>query len=299
MGILIDKVLIIAKQNNIQNYEEFISTFKLSDRMKSVIQIIMNLFLLISFYVMIAGFGAYFSQQWQIPSYIGIAIIILLCYKILLGNIETLMKVNTFLVPILILALLMLAGNNLNLGVLIQEPVGETTLARAIGKAILYTSYNSIVLIPILLSLAGCIKQKTQIKQIALICTILLIFLAISVFCLIQTIDIDISKIELPTVYVAGTMHKSYQILYGIIILAAIYTSAISAGYGFLEKYQTKQKQYKRNLIIMCAVAFFVSKVGFTTLVNLLYPICGVLGFLQMLIILLAKKIQRHTKKPL
>lgn len=288
MGILIYKIFTMSKQEKLENYEQFIESFRVNDKIKSVIQIIMNIFLLISFYVMIAGFSAYFLQEWQIPTYIGTGIIVLLCYKIFMGNIETLMKVNTLLVPILILSILLLTYQNI-----ISMPhhfVPQTTMIQAILKAIIYTSYNSIVLIPMLLSLAKCIKKKTQITTISVICSILLSLIALCVFALIQTIDIDINKIELPIVYVAGKMNKTYQILYGVIILASIYTSAISAGYGFLEKYQQNKKQYKTKVILLCAVAFFVSKIGFTTLVNLLYPICGMLGLLQMILILKKSK---------
>ncbi len=280
----------MSKQENIENYEQFINSFGVSKRVKNVIQIIMNLFLLISFYVMIAGFSAYFSQEWQIPASIGTGIIVLLCYKILIGNIETLMKVNTLLVPILILAIMLLTYQNQNAITLPLYSVNQTTMIEAITKAIIYTSYNSIVLIPMLLSLAKCIRKKIDITAIAIVCIIILTLLALSVFAILQTIDIDISKIELPTVYVAGQMNKSYQILFGIVILASIYTSAISAGYGFLEKYKVSKKQYKTKVIIMCAIAFFVSKIGFTTLVNLLYPICGVLGLFQMILILKKNK---------
>lgn len=286
MGILIYKIFTISKKENIENYEQLIHHFGLSERLKQVIQIIMNLFLLISFYVMVAGFSAYFSQEWQIPSYIGTAIIVILCYKIFMGNIETLMKVNTLLVPILMLAIIFLTYKNQSAILLPLYSVSKGTMVEAMAKAIIYTSYNSIVLIPMLLSLSKWIKKKTDITIISVVCIILLTLLALSVFALLQTIDIDISKIELPTIYIAGQMNKTYQILFGVVILASIYTSAISAGYGFLEKYKVNKKQYKTKVILLCSIAFFVSKIGFTTLVGLLYPICGILGLLQMMLIL-------------
>lgn len=290
MGILIYKIFSISKQENIDNYEQFINHFGLSKTGKSVIQIIMSLFLLISFYVMIAGFSAYFSQTWHIPSYIGTAIIVLLCYQIFMGNIETVMKVNTILVPILILSILLLSYKNQSQISLPIYSVSQSTMLEAIIKAIIYTSYNSIILIPMLLSLAKWVRKHTQIITIVVFCIIILTILALSVFALIQTIDIDISKVELPTVYVAGQMNHHYQILYGVVILASIYTSAISAGYGFLEKYRENKKQYKTKVILMCGIAFFISKIGFATLVNLLYPICGMLGLLQIMLILKKRK---------
>lgn len=289
MGILIYKVLKISQKKNLQHYQELICYFCSNKKIGDIIQTIVQIFLLISFYIMVAGFSAYFWQQCQIPNYIGTAIMIILCYIIFMGNIERLTKLNTVLVPILILSILFLILQNIDAFILLKEEIKTTSQVKAILDAICYTSYNSIVLIPILLPLGKSLKQKSHCMIVATICAIILAILALSVFGLLLKIDIDITKLELPTVYIAGMMQKGYQILYGIVILVSIYTSAVSAGYGFLEKYYQNQKQYKKIVIIMCAIAFLVSNIGFSALVNLLYPIFGILGLIQMILILKKK----------
>lgn len=295
MGIIIYKVLSITKKNQIENYEQFIENLNINQKAKDIIKIIIQTFLLISFYVMIAGFSAYFSQELQIHSYIGTTIIVILCYIIFMGNIERLAKVNEILVPILILTIILLIFQNKEAFNMLEMHTKNQSLAKALWDAILYTSYNSIVLIPILLPLSKNLKQKSNIITVSSLCGIILAILAISIFGLLLKINIDINQIELPTVYVASMMGKSYKILYGIIILVSIYTSAISAGYGFLEKYQKNQKQYKKIAIYICIIAFLVANIGFTTLVNILYPICGMLGLIQ--IILIIKKAWKKEQK--
>lgn len=295
MGIIIYKVLSITKKNKIENYEQFIEHLNISQKAKDIIKIIIQTFLLISFYVMIAGFSAYFSQELQIPSYIGTTIIVILCYIIFMGNIERLAKVNEILVPILILTIIILIFQNKETFNMLEMHTKNQSLTKALWDAILYTSYNSIVLIPILLPLSKNLKQKSNIITVSSLCGIILAILEASIFGLLLKINIDINQIELPTVYVASMMGKSYKILYGIIILVSIYTSAISAGYGFLEKYQKSPKQYKKVAIFICVIAFLVSNIGFTTLVNILYPICGMLGLIQ--IILIIKKAWKKEQK--
>ncbi len=286
MGMLIYKVFVIAKKKNIQNYEQLIHSFHLNKNIENIIQMVIQIFLLISFYIMVAGFSAYFSQEWGLPTYIGTTIIVILCYIILMGNIEGLMKINTILVPILISSILLLTVKNIEVFSYIQQPTKETSILKAIWDAILYTSYNSILLIPILLPLQKKLKQKSHFMAVSIFCIIILTLLAVSIFGLLLKVDIDINQLELPTVYVAGMMQKGYKMMYGIIILVSIYTSAVSAGYAFLEKYQTNPNQYKTNSIIMCIIAFFISNIGFSTLINLLYPIFGILGLIQMILIL-------------
>ena len=286
MSIIIYKVIKITKNNKIENYEQFIEQLYINKTAKDIIKIIIQTFLLISFYVMIAGFSAYFSQELQVPSYIGTTIIVILCYIIFMGNIERLTKVNEILVPILIITIIMLIFQNKEAYNMLEINTKDKSIMKALWDAILYTSYNSIVLIPILLPLSKKLKQKTSIITVSSLCGVILAILAISIFGLLLKINIDINQIELPTVYVAGMMGKGYKIIYGIIILVSIYTSAISAGYGFLEKYQKAPKQYKKIAILICMIAFIVANIGFTTLVNILYPICGMLGLIQILLII-------------
>jgi uncharacterized membrane protein YkvI len=203
-----------------------------------------------------------------------------------MGNIERIIKVNTILVPILIASILLLILKNTTVFTQIQYTTNKTSIIQAIYNAIIYTSYNSIVLIPILVPLSQKINNNKFYITISIICTLILIILAVSIYGLILKIDIDINKIELPTVYVAGMMGTKYQIIYGMVILVSIYTSAISAGYGFLEKYKNNKIKYKKTAILMCLCAFLISNIGFTTLLNLLYPICGLLGLLQLILIL-------------
>ena len=257
--------------------------------MNKIIYIIVNMFLLISFYIMVAGFSAYFAQELGISSIIGSFIIILMCYFIFMGNIKRIVKINTYLVPILIIFILLLIFKNINAIHYIELEINKKLLLKSMWDAIIYASYNSIVLIPILLSLQKFIDNKNQIKSISIIATIILVVLAISIYGVILKIDIDISKIELPTVYVASITGKLYKYFYGAVILMSIYTSAISAGYGFLENYTKDAKKYKIITIIICLTSIFISKIGFTKLIDLLYPIFGVFGIIQILFILKKK----------
>lgn len=70
MGIVTYFILNLAKNKNIEQYKELSQYLNTNEQIGEIIKIIMNLFLLISFYIMVAGFGAYFSQQLGISSFI-------------------------------------------------------------------------------------------------------------------------------------------------------------------------------------------------------------------------------------
>lgn len=83
-----------------------------------------------------------------------------------------------------------------------------------------------------------------------------------------------------------GSLGVCYKYLYGVIILGAIVTTAISSAFGFLNNVSKNKKKYKMINLIICVCAVFVSQFGFSNLVNLLYPVFGVLGLVQMGLIL-------------
>ncbi len=286
IGIIIYKVLKISKEKDIANYKQLIKHINKNSKTNEIVKIIINIFLLISFYVMIAGFSAYFSQELGIPSIIGTITVVTLCYMIFMGNIESIIKVNTILIPILTISIIILILKNIDAYTYISGKTTQSSIIESIYNGILYSSYNSITLIPIIIPLKKYLVTKKQTKQVSVITIIILIILAMTIYGLLLKVDIDINKLDLPTVYVASMNGKIYKYLYGGIILFAIFTSSISAGYSILENYEKDRKRYKKIALLLCVSSILVSKIGFSTLVNLLYPIFGLLGTVQIVMLL-------------
>lgn len=68
IGIIVYKTLKITKEYNIENYSDFSKHINKNNKINEITKKIINIFLLLSFYVMIAGFSAYFSQELGIPN---------------------------------------------------------------------------------------------------------------------------------------------------------------------------------------------------------------------------------------
>ena len=203
-----------------------------------------------------------------------------------MGNIESIIKVNTILIPILTISIIILILKNIDAYTYISGKTTQSSIIESIYNGILYSSYNSITLIPIIIPLKKYLVTKKQTKQVSVITIIILIILAMTIYGLLLKVDIDINKLDLPTVYVASMNGKIYKYLYGGIILFAIFTSSISAGYSILENYEKDRKRYKKIALLLCVSSILVSKIGFSTLVNLLYPIFGLLGTVQIVMLL-------------
>lgn len=294
IGIVIYKTLRISMKLKEEEYEAFLKSIipeKLRDNKILIFTInnIINIFLLISFFIMVSGFASYFFQEFQASKIYGGIIIAILSLITFFKDINGIVKINTYLIPILILLVILLGAKQINCGKLCFNNFQESNV-RWILSSILYASYNSITLIPMLVSMKKMIKSKKQINQIVTIVTTVMTVLSVIIYFLIQVFIKDLEGIEIPIVYIAGLLGNIYKYLYGFVILVAIFTTAISAGYSFLVNCTKSKKQYTYWAIIMCVTSVLVSKLSFSGLINLLYPIFGYLGIIQIIFILNLKK---------
>ena len=297
MGIIIYNSLSIIVKKRIKTYKEFLNEifYKNKDsKIKDVINIIINTFIIISFYIMIAGGGAYFEEQFSINKVIGSIILAVICYLILRKSTKGLIKMSQILVPLLIIFIAIIGILNIlniNFSNLINY-MTENNRTNWLISAILYSSYNSILLIPVLITLNNSIEKERNIKFIAIFTTIIITILSILLFFILTKVDVNINNLEMPAVYVISKMYPLLKILYGLILLASILTTAISLGNSIMQN-----MGINKNITnaILCVTAVLVSNFGFSNLVNILYPLFGYLGVVQILGIFY-KNIEKNTK---
>lgn len=255
-------------------------------KFENILNFIINLFLLTTFFIMCAGFSAYFYQEFGISKIYSSIVIAILSYIILNKNMKGLFALNSILMPIVIIILIILGIKSLSVNSILP---GTSDNAIWIIQAILYASYNTITISSVLIPMNKNINQKRDSIKIVIISSITILILGLIIFLLLLNIKEDISKIELPAVYASRNIGKIYQYLYGIIILGAIITTAISSAFGFLNNVSENQKQYTLMNKLICFISIFVSLFGFSNLVNNLYPLFGILGIIQLILIIKCK----------
>ena len=126
-------------------------------------------------------------------------------------------------------------------------------------------------------------------KSIGISISIIFFILASILYAVLLKGTGGIEGAELPLIHVIRKFGPVYQGVYGIVIVTAIYTSAIAAGHGFLENCSKNKKIYRTISICICISAIFASKIGFSYLVELLYPVFGLLGLIHVTYIILKK----------
>ena len=288
ISLVIYKTLKIICENNIENYNKFLMKFIKNTRITRLINIVLNILLLVTFYIMIAGFGAYFEQELGINSIIGSAILAILSAIVFFTNVKGVLKVSEFLVPLLLIFVILIGFQNL-LTIDINTDI-LTTKKGWLLSSIVYCSYNIILLIPTLISIKDQITKQKNIKYISILCGIFMITMSILIYMLLMKCDIEVQTLEMPVVYVITNFFPEYKIVYAFIILASIFTTAISLGIGFLQNMCKNRKVYQQLFAFMCITSILISKIGFSKLVNLLYPFFGYIGIIQIFAILSYKK---------
>lgn len=287
-GIIIYKVLNKTKENKIVHYKELLE--KINPKYKKInvlISWVVNAFLLISFYIMIAGFSAYVNQIYQIPNIMSSIFFIFICYLVFRKSLNGVMKANEILVPLLIAFVIYLGIKNIPFLIQSKGQIYiETSNKGWLSNAILYASYNSIILIPVLTTLKNYITTKKDTFLISVFTSICILVLSFLIYGLLLKGQFYVKELELPLLQVALEFGNIYKYLYGFVIIISIFTSAISTGYSFIQNVCKSKKSYQVILILMCVSGVLISPIGFSKLVEILYPIFGFLGLVQIILLL-------------
>lgn len=286
IGYIIYKTFKIIQKNDISTYREFLEIIIGKDKKNliSILNFIINTFLLVTFFIMISGFGAYFEQQLGIDSLIGSVILAILCYIVFMTSTKGVVKVSTIIVPFLIFFIIYIGIEILgviDISKIQQYTINNNNSLMFILKSILYSSYNSILLIPVLITLKDYLKNSIINKYASILITVIVATLSMILFLILSKIDVNIEKLEMPAVYLVSKLSNILATIYGFIILSSIFTTSISVGNSFIQNICEKKKSYQHIALIMCITSVFISKIGFSNLVQILYPFFGYLGIIQ------------------
>lgn len=246
IGLVTYKVLKICAESRVQSFKNFCEVIENdTNTEKTVISklfnTIVNIFLLIMFYVMISGFSSFLKQEFKIPTIVGSLIIVTLCYITFIGNIEKLIKLSNYLIPVLIIFIIYISTKSLNQNSFsnysqIKYVINNDKALEIKGiiKSVLYASYNCIALIPVIIQLYLSSKEKNvNKKSIAIISTLIIIILSFSIYNLLLQGTLETLKLDMPIIAITKQIGNIYGYIYTIIIGIAIFTSAASSGIRF------------------------------------------------------------------
>lgn len=270
----------------------------------TIIDIIITFFLFGALTAMIAGTGALFTQQFHLPSWIGNIIMAVLTAVTVLTGINGVINSISFVVPFLLLAV---AGTSIY-SIIIAPPDLTAAVVNAgdnglisnwLLAAFLYVSYNTVISIAVLGPLGVEARHRKAIRNGAILGGIGLGVGSIMIYLALSGHIESIQKLEVPMLFIAGGISSIIQIIYAVILIAEVYTTAVGSLYGFTSRITDISKNPRKGRIIVIAatlIALVASQFGFSNLVKYLYPVVGY-GGIVLLICLIYVKIRDRGKK--
>lgn len=284
ISLMVHKSLKIIYSNKINSYDEFLNIFIKNEKITKAISVVINILLLVTFYIMVAGFGAYFEQEIGLKRIIGSSILVIMITIVFFTSVKGVMKVSEYIVPLLIIFIIIIGGTNL---LTINSNAEVLCIKKGwLLSCVIYCSYNIILLIPVLISIRKQITKKENIKYISILCGIFMIIMSLMLYVLLMRANVELASLEMPIVYVIRNFFKSFKTIYAFIILMSIFTTAISIGIGLLQNISNDRRRYTQSVIFMCITSLIVSNFGFSKLVNLMYPFFGYIGIIQLIYII-------------
>lgn len=287
--LLINKCLYIKTNLQLESYNEFILYLEKKYKFfnHKFFLIIINIFLASSFYIMIVAISSLFDYQFNIAKFFTIIWCIFICYFIFYKkNINFICIINSILMPFLILFIISLCMFNTNLNnINFNEVNNFSNIFIAIFMGLLYFSYNSLLLIPIVFDLK--ITEKKDNFKISLIFSLIILLITFLINLLLLSFFNLVFDLELPILFVSNSSIKIFSCFYFFIILSAIFTTMISSGYSFVSNF--KKNNFKIKLIVFLLFSFIFCIFSFSSLINFFYPLFGLLGFTQIFLILFDK----------
>jgi uncharacterized membrane protein YkvI len=294
----------LGQQLNARSHQEIVN--RTGGRfLGAAIDYIIVFFLFGALAAMLAGTGALFTQQFRLPALLGSLVMGVLTVLTVLHGIKGVINAISYVVPFLIISVVGISIYTVfttppDWGLTGQhapEAVADNSvlISNWLVSAVLYVSYNIILSIAVLGPLGNAARDIKTIRYGAVLGGLGLGLGALMIFLAIASDFAIVSRLEVPMVYIAGSISPLVQGIYTVVLVAEIYTTAVGALYGFTVRLtDIKRRSAKTRLIVIAtaSAALLASQFGFSNLVKYLYPMMGYAG-LVLLALLVSHKIRR------
>ena len=235
--------------------------------------------------IMLAGTGAVARDFLELPYAVGVGAMALLLLVTTVGGVSCIATANLLIMPLLILTTMGIGvysfwhhGMTEFLANLKQIPQPAFSL-HWLGSSMLYLSYN-LVLGATMLAPLGRMTAKKRVRRAGgWSGGILLGFLSFWITVLILMHYDQLAYSEVPMLTLSNIQHPWNYLLYGGVLLGAMYTTAVASLYGTAEKLaHSFRLPLSTAISYLLPAALLFSQFGFSRLISILYPLFGLLS---------------------
>ena len=278
IGYIVLKICYIKKIDSAENFFRFIL-----GEFYFLIEYIIALFLFISYTTMLSATGACFKQQFNLPNILGIILMAFLCFIVYILGVDFIAKINFFIAPILFLGgffigLFIILNNN-SLSVFLLKNKSWIW----VKSAILYSAYNLITGICVIIPMLRTIKNKNHAKFGTILGGFFISLLGIIIGLAIY-LNYNIAiKNQIPMLAITKKISSQINLLYLLIFLLAVFTTAIGNFFSLCEI--LKQKKFFSPRLLISLLGIIFAQIEFSGFISKIYPLFGYIGLFEIILI--------------
>ncbi|WP_054739756.1 YkvI family membrane protein [Cellulosilyticum ruminicola] len=286
--IVFSKIIVdISMKENVSSYNEFVDLV-CPKWVAKFINVVLTLFLLSSTSIILAGSGALLNQYFQIPKWVGILIMVGCSSIFLMRNTEGLFEVNSVVVPTLVTIMTAIFidyvyHNPFTLDFEYMRfipPQKEHLLI----STLVYVSFNILTIIGVIVPLTTDIKKPKEIEIGIIVGSSVLTIISMYIIFLMLVNPFYPKMYEMPLLAIAMKMSRWLKIAMLGVMWLEMFSSQVSNVYSLSYFLRNKFNiAYNRGIFIVVLIALPFSGIGFAKLVEILYPMYGILSLVFLL----------------
>ncbi len=259
-------------------------------------RVFMPIFFFATFIVMISGAGASINQYYGLDKNVGSIIMSVIALISVLLGIKKVINILGNLGPIIAfiaigIGLITFLRNIDNLKN-VNDIIRSLNINKAVNNwwmtSVIYTGLNLIIATPFLVGAGATATNKKNCIMGGILGGIVFVLAALALNLGIMS---DISNLyirEIPTLYMASSIGPILGTMFSIILVAGIYTTAVPLLWSVSSTFgEEGSKEFIIVAILSTIIGTILSRLPFSMLVNIIYPISGVFGVIIMIAIIL------------
>lgn len=249
--------------------------------------------------VMIAGSGAVFQEQFQLPSSLGNIIMAIAAFGTVAFGLKGVVRAVSVVSPLLILTVVIVSAYSLsNVGdwwLIFSQRVNsdgpglagvQPASSHWLLSAFLYASYNYLLAVPILAPLGLSMPGADKHWKGGLLGGLGLAIAALAIHGALIARLPEVVAWEVPMLLLAREALPGLTGVYALVLWAEVYTTAVAGLYGVTVRLVPEtSKAFPIVAGVIVVAALLLAQLRFSALVVTLYPLVGYAGLLLILVI--------------
>ena len=278
-------VMLVARRTNCIEFDKIIVRRE-NRPLRLFFQAVILFFLFGVVVVMVAGAGSLWQQLLGLPRLVGSVALCVLIAMVAMSGAQGVLRVFSFVVPAMVLLAVVvsvLAVSSLPRDYTVLVVQQNPLLQNWLLSALTFVSYNLLAAISIIVPIAVQTSEEGQIRKgITLGCGLLTVIFLCILLPLTRNLPLAASS-DLPMLSLAQAVSPALGMVYGVLLFAGMFGSALSCLFGVQARLQSGSHLSGKGIILaVCLLALAGSAVGFKELIGVVYPLCGYVGILAM-----------------